>query len=279
MPTETAKKVSVVNRVRLDDAMPITVQSVDISREIALGRVPGATTWNKFGYNDDIDSGGMEVMAEFGGAFDQRLDDAEFMEISSSSANDTSGGTGVTQLVIFGVGGSSADDRNDITDVITMNGTTTVTTNLRFWGINRMTIFQSGSSNSNVGKITATAAASGNTMATMPAGEGTTQQMIIYVPEDTQFLATWLYLNVYRPTGSPDVTFKGKVYSEVVNSEFEVYRDSVNTGKDQMTVLLQPSEPFVIGEKSIFWFEAETTQNNTAARGRFSGEMIADSAL
>jgi hypothetical protein len=33
---------------------------------------------------------------------------------------------------------------------------------------------------------------------------------------------------------------------------------------------LRPSQPFVIGEKSVFWIEATTDQNNTLAAGRFS---------
>lgn len=280
MPTETAERVRVVNRVKVDDSSPITTQSVDISREIALGRIEGASTWNKFGYNTDIDTTNPEVIAAFGGAFNQRLTDAEFMNISSSSANDAVGGTGVTTLVIFGVGGTAAGDRGLITDVVNMNGTSAVTTNLRFWGINRMTIFQSGSENSNVGIITATAATSGNTMATMPAGEGTTQQCIFYVPENMQFLATWMYLNGIRSSGggSPEITFKAYVYSEVVNSQFEVYRDSVSTAVTEH-IQLSPAEPFVIGETSIFWIEAETSANNTSVRGRFSGELVADTAL
>lgn len=37
-----------------------------------------------------------------------------------------------------------------------------------------------------------------------------------------------------------------------------------------------PPTPFVIGEKSILWFTAETDQNNTTVSGRFSGELFRD---
>ena len=259
----------------------ISVRPTDYTTEVALGRRQGHSTWNKFGYNEDIDTTSPEVIAAFGGAFNQRLEDAELLDIVSSSTSDDSGGTGVTQLVIFGVGGTTADARNEITDVVTMDGTTTVQSNLRFWGINRMTIFTSGSSNSNVGTITATAATSGNTMATMPAGEGTTQQMVFYVPDNHQFLATWLKLSVIKSSGggSPEVTFKGYVYSEVVDSQFEIYRDSIDlSGSNGDRIELNPTEPFVVGERSILWFEAETSTNNTSARGRFSGKLIRDAS-
>lgn len=255
----------------------VRTTSKDHSKEVALGNVAGYQTWNKFGYNEDIDIGTAEVIAEFGGAFNQRLDNAEILNIVSDNIADDVGGTGVTQLVIFGVGGTTADSRELITDVVQLDGTSTVNSNLRFWGINRMTIFTSGSNNSNVGTITATAGTSGNTMASMPAGEGTTQQLIFYVPEDYQYLATWLYLSVIKSSGggSPEVTFKGKVYSEVVDSEFEVYRDSIDlAGSNGDRVDITPSEPFTIGEKSILWFEAASSTNNTATRGRFSGELV-----
>lgn len=257
----------------------IAVRPTDYTTEVALGRRQGASLWNKFGYNEDIDSATPEVIASFGGAFNQRLTNAEQLDIVSTSTNDTnSSGTGVRQLVIFGVGGTSASDRNEITDVVALNGTTTVNSNLLFWGVNRMTIFQSGTANSNVGTITATAGTSGNTMAQMPAGEGTTQQCIFYVPESYQFLATWLYTHAIKSSGggsNPDVTFKAYVYSEVVGSQFEVYRDdidlSIETSRD-----IKPPEPFVIGEKSVFWIEASTTSNNTSVRCRFSGKLIED---
>lgn len=257
----------------------ISVRATDMTTEIALGRRQGAQTWNKFGYNEDIDTANAEVIAEFGGGFDQRLGNAEVLDISSDNAADDSAGTGVRQLVIFGVGGTSASDRNDIVDVIAMDGTNTVTSNLLFWGVNRMTIFQSGSSDSNVGTITADASVSGNTMATMPAGQGTTQQMIFYVPEGHQFLATWLYLEVVKQSGggSPIVNFRGYVYSEVVGSQFEIFRDSIDLSNGEDSVIqLNPGEPFVIGESSILWFEAETTSNNTSVRGRFSGKLFKD---
>ena len=242
--------------------------------EVALGRRQGMAAWNKFGYNEDIDAAAQEVVAAFGGTFNQKLIPGETLDISSSSANDTnSSGTGVRQLVIFGVD----ENWDEVTEVVAMNGTSAVTTTNSFVGVNRMTIFTSGSSDSNVGVITATATTSSNTMATMPAGEGTTQQMIFYVPRDHQFLATFLYLDAIKSSGggSPEVTFYGYVYSNVVDSQFEVYRDTIDTSIGDH-VNLVPGEPFVIGEKSILWFEAATSSNNTSVRGRFSGKLIRD---
>ena len=129
-----------------------------------------------------------------------------------------------------------------------------------------------------MGDITATASTSGNVMAKMPATQGTTQQLIFYVPRNHQFLAEWLYFNVVKTGGgqSPVVTLKGFVYSDVVDSQFEVYRDSIDVA-DTQHIELTPPVPFVIGEQSILWFEAETDKDNTSVRGRFSGELVRDS--
>lgn len=249
--------------------------NTDYTTEVALGNVTGATTWNKFGYNTDIDTAAAEVVASFGGVFNQKLASGETLDIVSSSSNDTnSSGTGVRQLVIFGVN----SNWDEVTEVLAMNGTTTVTTSNSFLGVNRMTIFTSGTADSNVGTITATATTSGNTMAEMPADQGTTQQCIFYVPQNHQFLATWLYINAIKSSGgggNPDVGFKMFVYSAVVDSEFEVYRDDIDLSAET-TKQLTPGEPFIIGEKSILWLEADTTANNTSVRGRFSGKLVRD---
>lgn len=265
---------SPLNQAKALDSDAISTRPTDYTSEVALGLRGGVTTWNKFGYNEDIDTGTEEVVAVFGGAFNQRLSSGETLNIVSSNAGDVnSSGTGVRQVVLFGV-----DDNWDlVTEVVALNGLTPVTTTNSFIGINRMTIFTSGANNSNDGDITATASSSGNTMAVMPAMQGTTQQCIFYVPRNHQFLATWLYLSVIKSSGggSADVTFFGRVYSDVVDSEFEVYRDSIDTsGSDSNNIQLSPGEPFVIGEMSILWFSATSSSNNTSVRGRFSGKLV-----
>ena len=264
-----------VDSTMAQDYDAISTRPTDFTTEVGLGRRQGTSTWNKFGYNSDVDTGGSEVLASFGGAFNQKLVPGETLDVVSDSASDTnSSGTGVRLLIIFGVD----SNWDEVTEVVTMNGLTPVTTTNSYVGINRMTIYTSGSSDSNVGTVTATATTSSNVMATMPAGEGTTQQCLFYVPRNHQFLATWLYLTAIKSSGggsNPDVTFKVFVYSNVVDSQFEVYRDDIDLSIET-TKQISPNEPFIIGEKSIFWIEASTTANNTSVRGRFSGKLIRD---
>lgn len=99
--------------------------------------------------------------------------------------------------------------------------------------------------------------------------------MAFNVPRNHQFNATWLYLNGIKSSGggSPVITFKGFVYSDVTQSEFEVFTDGIDTSVIEHIQLNTP-EPFVIGEKSILWFTASSTTNNASVRGRFSGKLI-----
>jgi len=248
---------------------------VNYTERVALGLEEGATTWNKFGYNEDVDTGADEVIAAFGGAFNQKLANGETLSIVSTSSEDASGGTGVRLLVIFGVD----DDWNEVTDVVAMTGVTPVTSNYAFRGINRMTIYTSGTSLSNVGLITATASSSGNTMATMPVAQGTTQQCIFYVPAGKTFLASWQIISATKSSGggTAKIDLRGFVYSAVVDSQFEVFRDEIDLSSET-SIQLTPEDPFVIGEKSIYWLTATTTANNTSVRGRFSGKLVTNAS-
>lgn len=250
----------------------IVVRPTDYDTEVALGRRQGAVVWNKFGYNQDVDTAtDPEVVAEFGGSFTP-LTTATTLSIVSSSTNDDDGGTGANSIVVYGVDAN----RNEQTEIVTLDGTTPVVTTSTWLGINRMAVYLAGSLLKNDGKITATAVTGGTTQATMPAGEGTTQQCILFTYADHQFLADWMYINTLKQAGvSPVVTIKGWVFSAVSNCKYEVFREGIDTSIDN-TIQVLPKEAFVIGEKSVFWLEAETDSNDTIVNARFSGKMIRD---
>jgi len=247
------------------------VRPTDYHTEVALGLRQGATTENIFGYNNDIDTNtGPEIIAAFGGTF-SFLTTGEILNIESDSTDDTLAGTGAQRIIIWGVD----QDWNPAIAVVEMNGTTVVTTTSEWIGINRVAIFKAGSSLGNQGNISISGSSSAINLALMPAGEGTSQQMIYYVPVGHKLLLEWIYFNVIKTTGGgqPDVTIFGRVYSDVATAEFEIFRSSIDVSKNN-DINIDPPIPLIIGEKSIVWFQAETTVNNAAVRGRFSGELI-----
>lgn len=249
----------------------ISVRPSDFTSEVALGRRQGWSLWNKFGFNEAV-SNSDEVIASWGGTF-QYLTAGETISIVSTSTADTLLGTGAQQLIIYGVD----SNWDDVIEVIDMDGTTPVVTTSSWIGINRMSIYAAGTGLKNAGAITVTASSSGYTMGQMPVGLGTSQQSVFYVARNKQALATWLYFNALKDSGggNPEITFKGFVYSDVSGAEYEVYRDALDTQVDNR-INLNPSEPFVIGEKSILWFTANSSTGTSVVRSRVSLKLVRD---
>lgn len=250
----------------------IVVRPTDYHYEVALSRRQGHTTWNKFGYNNDVDSAAQETIWSVGGLY-QKMSAPDTLDVVSTSANDDSGGTGCTGVIIYGV-----DENWDTQiEVVTMDGLTPVTTTNQWCGVNRVSIYAAGTGQTNDGVITATKTTGGTTHAQMPAGEGTTQHAFLYVPRNHIFLADWLYLNALKLSGggNPRVTFKGVVFSNVSNAYYEVFRKQIDTQVEN-TLDVRPSQPFVVGEQSILEFRAETDTNNTEVSCRFSGILARD---
>jgi len=245
----------------------IATRPTDYNTEVALGLRQGASLWNKFGYNDDVDIG-TEIVAAFGGTFSVNTT-ASTLTLVSTSTDDDSGGTGLNSVVIYGVD-ANWDPQ---VEVVTLDGTTNVVTTTQWIGINRVGMYLCGTGQINAGTITITATTGGRTMATIPVGGGVTQQCLYYVAQDHQYIMEWLWANAVKPAGlNPIVTIKVWVYSAVNNGKQEVYRKTLDTAV-QTEIDESPNLPFPVGEKSIVWIEATTNQNDTKVEGRFSGVL------
>ena len=233
--------------------------------EVALGRRQGTTTWNKFGYNADVDTG-TEFLAAQGGSLTILTSASTLTTVSSSTADD-SGGTGTNSIVVYGVDAN----RDYQTETVTMDGTTNVVSTSTWLGINRVGIASAGSAQGNVGNITITATTGGSVQAYMPAGEGVTQQLAFFTRDSHQALADWMWLAAEKlgGGGTPKVTFKAWIFNAATNAKAEVFRAVVDTSATS-SIELRPSHPFVIPENSVFWIEATTDTDNTVVSGRFS---------
>ena len=260
------KELNVLNNERIPHTYDsLSVRPTHYHYEVALGKRENATTWNKFGYNADVDTGSNEILAAFGGTWFPLMT-ASTLTIVSSSTDDDSVGIGAQSVILYGV---DANRENQI-EVVALNGTTNVVTTSTWLGLNRVAIYIAGSSYSNVGNITVTATTGGTTQAYVPAGVGTTQQLIFFTQAGHTVLMDWLLINAEKASGStPTVTFKGWVYSAVSNSKYEVFRTKMDTAV-QNNLELRPSQPFVVGEKSVLWLEATTTSNGTEVSARGS---------
>lgn len=249
----------------------LTRQAAEYHHDVARGLVKKTTLWNKFGYNYDIDIG-TETIWSAGGLL-VPLVSPSTLSIVSTSAQDASGGTGASSIIIYGIDST----RTAVTQLVQLTGLTPVVTATTWLGINRMAVYLSGTSQSNVGTINATAVSTSNIQAQIPAGEGTTQQAFLFSQANHTLLLEFLKLNATKIAAGnqPVVTIKGWVTSFLTNSRYEIFRHIMDTAIEN-TVIITPPIPFVIGPVSIITFEATTDKNDTAVSCRFSLIEIAD---
>ena len=229
------------------------------------GNSAGDGLWNKFGYNNDVDTG-TEVVASFGGTFTP-LTTATTMSIVSTSANDDDGGTGCNSIVIYGID----EDRNEQIELITMNGLAPVVTASTWLGVNRVVMFLCGSGMVNDGDINITSVNDASYMAQMPANEGVTQQCIFHVPANKSLITSWLFINVLNRGKNAELTVKMWVYSAVSNGKQEVFKVDIDTQNSNGSVQLNPNLPFPITEKTVVWLDCTSDTNDIIINARFSG--------
>lgn len=256
------------------DADPFLSIPANYIYQSALGNVANTSTWHKFGYNADIDTAAPEVIAAFGGSINI-MTSADTLDVVSSDANDTSAGTGAQSVLITGI-----DENNAYQiEVVTMNGTTAVTTSNQWLGVNRVVVLSSGSNGSNVGNITIddTAGIVG-TQASIPAGDSSTQQMIFHTEINKTFLMSAIQINALKISGGggdPRIFVRGFSYSRVTDTTYEVFRKRIDTAisNDSFTNF---DVPLVFTGREVIYFTAETDVNNTEISGRFTG-ILTDS--
>jgi len=244
----------------------ISVRPTDYHYEVALGLRQGRAHWDIWGNNTDIDIG-TEIVRSLGGTTVSNITAATTFTFVSTSANDTSAGTGARSLVVYYVD----SDRKAQIGVVTLNGTTPVVSAFSGLGINRISIYLAGSGQANAGTITCTETTGGAAVAEIRTGEGTNQTTVFYVQASATALVKGMSVNLVKPGGGTDpvVTIKGWVFSFVSNAKYLIFSKTVDTAIDQ-NFDGNIGDPFPIGEKSIFWFEATTTQNDTAVSIRYS---------
>lgn len=158
-----------------------TVVSTGLSDiDIALGNVSGLTFLVVAGRNPDIDTGTVPEDVWLGGGayggFDVAA--AEALDVVSSSASDTAAGTGAQSISIEGLDASF----NEISEVVVMNGLTTVTTTATFLRVNSVSVNTVGTDGVNQGQITVSQTTSTTVMAVVGSLVGNQQQALYTVP-------------------------------------------------------------------------------------------------
>lgn len=116
--------------------------------QIASGRTLNTSHINKFGFNESVGTT-FEPITDLG--TNHLPTTAAVVSVSSSSSQDTDGGTGAHSVEIEGLD----QDYAQVIENVTMNGTGTVSTTTTFLRVFRMRVIEAGSNETNSGNIDA----------------------------------------------------------------------------------------------------------------------------
>lgn len=163
--------------------------AIDINLIISASTVDDVKHVNKFGRNPDIDSGTTPEDIWPAGGLYQFPDTPQILQVSSSSTNDTSGGTGARTIRVSGLCNNWLLQDEDIT----LNGQTTVETTLPFVRVFRVQVLTAGDSGYNEGLITITYKDDATTAAVVTAETGQTLLAIYTIPAGYTGFMTRLY--------------------------------------------------------------------------------------
>jgi len=108
--------------------------------QIRKGELYNLKAINKFGYRDAVGTD-KSTIGEVGDNYDL-LTSAQALTVSSSSANDASGGTGARTLKLYGLD----ENYNEASETISLNGQNGVSTAVSYIRVYRATVESAGSS-------------------------------------------------------------------------------------------------------------------------------------
>lgn len=174
----------VTKSVKLIDYATGSLWVTDFSLEAALGNVPGYGSLNKFGVSINCDNGiatdiwdGADGVT--GSAVWAPPTQARIHNLASTSAADTSAGTGMRTCQVYGLKTWALAETSEI---VTLNGTSNVPTTQSYVAIHRIKGLTYGSGGTNAGIITATAVTDATVTAAIRVGKGQTLMAIYAIP-------------------------------------------------------------------------------------------------
>ena len=159
---------------------------------------------------------------------------SEVIQISSTSANDTSGGTGARTLQVFGL--KTPTSTEEESEIITLNGTTLVTLANTWYRLYRAKVLTAGSSGANEGFVNAVSQGTTSTMFSIPVGSNQTTVGAFTIPAETEGLLMSFNAGMARTNGSNGsaivslrVREPGSVYQTrrlyTITNSYEIGRD------------------------------------------------------
>lgn len=231
--------------------MSLTYPGIDFDTEVARGKYGGNMYFErKFGENEDVQSTAETVWA-YSGAHTFPTT-AATIDVVSSLTTDAAAGAGARTLYIEGLN----TNWETASEVVTLNGTTTVTTTGTYNRVQRAFVTTVGTyGGSNLGNITLTMTG-GTVQAYIPIGFGQTAQVIYTVPAGwTAFVKQ---IRLASETGkSTDFHYKIRLNADNQTTIAPVRVFGHTHGVAGVVVLDLDHAPVLLPEKTDVWIEAD----------------------
>lgn len=235
--------------------MPVLKMNTTSSRnayfDIARGLRPDCRVLNIFGFNRAVGTS-FETLWNNGGNY-VLPGSEDTLDVVSSSASDT------MQVLIQGLDENYAE----ISETVTLTGTTPVTTTSDFMRVNNAVIL----SGSNVGNISIT---HGSYMVGyIEAGIGTTQACVYTVPAGYTFYLLRIDITSGTVTGNKYITYRNRLDS----SNGRILRVAESTwSENQQSIDRQV--PFPVTEKTTIRFEAKSSSGDNQIAIFLEGVLV-----
>lgn len=181
MPSVTATITSLPN-VNVTSIVPVDVATLPLPKnyfiEAAKGNIAGVQTILVGGYNGNVTTGGLPADVWSAGGTYPFQTSAQLLKIVSSSALDTSAGTGGRTIRVTGLDASF----NVLIENVTLNGTGSVNLVGSFLRINYVEVMTAGSGGTNAGNVTLSTQTGSIIQGFIAAGAGSSQSSVYTVP-------------------------------------------------------------------------------------------------
>jgi hypothetical protein len=253
----------------------------DTLLQVARGKAEGFTSVNKFGANIEIDNGvtadiwdGGHTLASGGvSLLWVAPTQARTHDIVSSSTSDDGdpAGVGARTLRIYGL---TDWDTAEVTEDITLNGTTNVATSNAYVIIHRMRVLTKGATNVNVGVIKATAQTDNTITAQIRVSQGQTQMAIYGIPSTQKaYMGMW-YASIARAAGAAGIhlEFNPEPGDEIANFLIKHTMGLETTGTSALVVPYYT--PKVFAGPGIIRIQAQSAVNDLDVSAGFDIVLV-----
>ncbi len=258
--------------------------SVPFELRVPAGEVPGTLAVNKFGH---APSGAQTTATDVWDRADATPTQQIWVAPTQArvhaivSTDDTDGKTGAPSSVgarTLRLWGLTDWDTAEVSEDITLDGTTSVNTVNSYVIVHRMKVLTSGTTNINVGTISATAATDGTVTAAIRPGVGQTQMAVYGVPSIQTFYMSQMMASINNTTAQTrlDVELKINESPDVspLNVNFLI-KDQVEVQNSGSSFVLRPYAPYqAISGPAIMKIQVFSSTADLDAFAQFDGYLV-----